>query len=403
MDGPKRHSWAVVVRAERLRARGWRSRLSGASVAVWLAVTGWAADASAHGGDQPTGSNKKELANPFRGSTLTLDQSVTTQTADVGNTPQTYAPLYELWFSLRPRYWLGEHWVFRGRFDYTKQLTNNQQAADYPTTNSQADVFGDIWTEFLYATGFDSLWPGTSLLFGPRALWPTSQPSQANGTYVTLGAVVDATHTFDIRGDAAPSLNNARLRLVLGYTHPFSTATTPTYYGNFAYVREDVDDHSFVSDQIAGQTLVNHRLGVTLDTGLQITPKLSALADVILINEWRYSPVQSPCVATLTGCAAIPSGGDHPFVQQTWLVLGLDYALVDEVDIGLGYYNLANAIAPDGHRRGVFGTDNIWWSPDARFFFDVTANLDALFDDAMAHKYSIKEAAQQARRTRVAY
>ena len=124
---------------------------------------------------------------------------------------------------------------------------------------------------------------------------------------------------------------------------------------------------------------------------------------MILINDWHYSPTQNPCIATLTGCAAIPAGGDHPFVQQTWFLVDLDYTLVDEIDIGLGYYNLANAIAPDGRRRGVFGVDNIWWSPDARFFFDVTANLDALFDDAMAHKYSIKEAAQRARRSPLGY
>jgi hypothetical protein len=365
-------------------------------------IGGWARDGAAQGVYKPTEGNKKQLANPFRGSTFTVDQSITTQTADVGTTPQTYAPFYELWFSLRPRYWFSEHWVLRARWDYSKQLTNNQQAGDYPTTLNQQDIFGDVWTDFLYSTTVDS-WPGTTLLFGPRALWPTSQPSQAAGTYVTLGAVADAAHIFPIRGDSAPALNSARVRVIASYTHPFTTATTPTYYGNFAYTREDVDDHSFVSDQIGGQTLVNHRLVVGLDLGLQITPKLSALADGILINDWHYSPTQNPCIATLTGCAAIPSGGDHPFQQHAWMLFNVDYLVVDEVDIGLGYYNLANAIAPDGHRRSVFGADNIWWSPDARFFFDVTANLDVLFDDAMGHKYSIKEAAQQARRARMAY
>src|SRR5580700_4399242 len=127
------------------------------SFAVILASATSAIVARAHGGDTATTSSKKEATNPFRGSTFTFDQSITTQTADVGTTPQTYAPLYELWFSLRPRYWLSEHWVLRGRFDYSKQLTNNQQAADYATTKNQADVFGDIWTDFLYATKLDSL------------------------------------------------------------------------------------------------------------------------------------------------------------------------------------------------------------------------------------------------------
>ena len=70
----------------------------------------------------------------------------------------------------------------------------------------------------------------------------------------------------------------------------------------------------------------------------------------------------------------------------------------------MGYYDLANAIAPDGQARSVFGPENIWWSPSARFFFDVTANLDAIFDDARGHKYSREsgQTAQAARASRAA-
>lgn len=361
-----------------------------------------ATNAQAHGGDTATVPSKKEAANPFRGSTFTFDQSITTQTADVGTTPQTYAPLYELWFSLRPRYWFDEHWVLRGRFDYSKQLTNNQQAADYATTKTQADVFGDIWTDFLYATKVSS-WPGTTFLVGPRAIWPTSQPSQADGTYVKLGAVADATHTFELKGADSPVLNSVRLRLVLSYLHPFTRATTPTYYGDFGYTRQDVDDHSFVSDQIVGQTLVNHRFVATLEGGLQITPKLALAADAVFINEWHYAPTTNQCIATTTGCAELAPVNSDQFVQSAWLLLDVDYSLFDEIDVGVGYYNLANALGPDGQRRGLWGTDNIWWSPDARFFFDITANLDALFDDARQHRYSIQQAAEEARRRRLGF
>jgi hypothetical protein len=376
-------------------------------IAFWagfLATAALANDARAHGGDAATGATTKDVNNPFRGSTLTFDQSITTQTADVGTTPQTYAPLYELGFSLRPRYWFDKHWVLRGRFDYSKQvITNNQQAADYATTKNYADVFGDVWTDFLYTTRLDSLWPGTLILAGPRAIWPTSQTSQADGTYVTLGVLGDVSHTFVVKGADAPVLNTARLRLVLSYLHPFTEATTPTYYGNFAYTREDVDDHSFISDQISGQTLVNHRLSAIIEAGLQVTPKLSAAADAVLINDWHYAPTGNQCIATTTGCAQIEAAADPQFIQHTWLLLDFDYALLDEIDVGIGYYNLANALGPDGRRRGLWGTDNIWWSPDARFFFDVTANLDAIFDDARDHKYSIQQAAEEARRRRLTF
>jgi hypothetical protein len=357
-----------------------------------------ATNARAHGGDAVTGSSQKEATNPFRGSTLTFDQSITTQTADVGTTPQTYAPLYELWFSLRPRYWFDEHWSLRGRFDYSKELTNIQESSDYPTTKQYADVFGDVWTDLLYSAKLDSLWSGTTALFGPRAIWPTSQPSQAAGTYVTLGVVGDVSHTFQIRGPDAAVMNSLRLRLVLSYQHPFTKATTPTSYGNFAYTREDVDDHSFVSDQLTGQTLVDHRLATILEAGLQVTPKLSFVADGVFINDWHYSPTTNQCIATTTGCAVLTPAQDPQYVEHTWLLFDLDYALVDEVDVGIGYYNLANALGPDGRLRGLWGTNNVWWSPDARFFFDVTANLDAIFDDTLGHKYSVRQAAQDARR-----
>ncbi len=416
-DGPTRHrgprateGWicqrspeARILPLRRMKLRTRKMGLPGAHRLAIAFLAGMfvvtpAMKARAHGGDAATGSSKKEATNPFRGSTFTFDQSITTQTADVGTTPQTYAPLYELWFSFRPRYSFDEHWALRGRFDYSKQLTNNQQAGDYLTTKNQADVFGDIWTDFFYATKLDSLWPGTTVLGGVRAIWPTSQVSQANGTYVTLGVIGDVAHTFELKGEDAPVLNNVRFRIGLQYQHAFTEATTPTYYGNFAYTREDVDDHSFVSDQIGGQTLVNHRLVTILEGALQVTPKLSVLADGILIDNWHYSPTANQCIATTMGCAPLQVGNDQQFTEDTWLLLDVDYALFDEVDLGLGYYNLANALGPDGQRRGLWGTDNIWWSPDARFFFDVTANLDAIFDDARNHKYSIQQAAQDARR-----
>jgi hypothetical protein len=370
---------------------------------VGMLVVTAAMRARAHGGDTATSSSKKEATNPFRGSAFTFDQSITTQTADVGTTPQTYAPLYELWLSFRPRYWFDEHWSLRGRFDYSKQLTNNVQAGDYLTTKNQEDVFGDIWTDLVYQATLDSLWPGTTVAGGVRAIWPTSQLSQAAGTYVTLGVIGEVAHTFELKGEDAPVLNSVRFRIALSYQHAFTAATTPTYYGNFAYTREDVDDDSFVSDQISGQTLVNHRLATVLEGALQVTPKLSVLADGVLIDNWHYSPTANQCIATITGCAQIQTGNDQQFVEDTWLLLDVDYALFDEMDIGIGYYNLANALGPDGQRRGLWGTDNIWWSPDARFFFDVTANLDAIFDDARNHKYSIQQAAQEARRRRLAF
>jgi hypothetical protein len=329
--------------------------------------------------------DKEQGDNPFRGSALVFEQSMTTQTTQLQPGPeQSYAPLYELWLSFRPRYYFNEHWSMRGRFDYTKELTNNQ-----PTTYYREDVFGDIWTDLVYGAKLDELWPGTRVSIGPRALLPTSKVSQGNGTYVTLGGTAGALHRFEIHGDGAPALNEFHAGVSVTYLHPFTKATTPTSYGNFAYARQDVgdDDHSIMSDQLQGQTLVNHNLWLVFDTGLQITPRLSVTVDAVFINQWHYQPTGTGVVIG-TGAVDPTRVDDHQYTQNVWLLGGVDYMLFDEVDLTLGYYNLANEIAPDGQRRGLFGSDNVWWSPDARLFFDVTANLDVLFDDAAHHRYS---------------
>jgi hypothetical protein len=340
---------------------------------------------------------REETRNPLRDSTFVFDQSATTQTARLEPAPQqSYVPLYELWFSLRPRYYFDEHWSVRGRFDFTKELTNNQA-----TTYYREDVFGDIWTDLVYGAKLDTLWQGTRADLGLRALWPTSKASQANGTYVTVGTRGGVQHQFEINGEDAPLFENVHASLRFVYLHPFTTATTPTQYGGFAYERADLDDRVILSDQVQGATLVNHEFWASIEGGIQITPKLSLTGYMILLNQWHYAPGNaSP--ATATGFASVGSvANDTQFTQETWFVAAIDYALFDELNLGLGYYNLANYLAPDGRARSLFGSDNVWWSPGARVFFDITANLDALFDDAEGHKYS-KRAVQAGPQQRTA-
>ena len=62
------------------------------------------------------------------------------------------------------------------------------------------------------------------------------------------------------------------------------------------------------------------------------------------------------------------------FRVAPWVMASLDYDLIDEVGLGIGYYNVTSQIGADAQRR------NPLWSPDARFYLTVTANLDALYD-----------------------
>jgi hypothetical protein len=324
--------------------------------------------------------DRSEGTDPIRGSTLLFEQSMTTQSADVGDTPQSYVPLYELWLSFRPRYWFNEHLSARARFDYTKELTNDQT-----TTLYRQDIIGDLWVDGVYSAKLDGLWKGTKVDAGLRTLWPTSLASQAAGVYVTVGPLAGVSHRFEINGDGARWLNDAHVSLRGSYLHVLSNATTPTDYASFTYTRQNADGFSFVSDQVSGQTLVRDLVQLVAEAGLQVNPRLSMSVFAVLFNQWHDSPTAT-AVLTATGpvvpVSSTPVGGsDQQFSQKAWLVASVDYDVLDELELSIGYYNLANAIAPDGATRGLFGSDTIWWSPDARFFLSATANLDVLYED----------------------
>jgi hypothetical protein len=318
--------------------------------------------------------------NPMRGSSFLFEQSLSTQAAHLEPSPQqSYVPFYGWWMSLRPCWHLGDHAWLQGRIDYTKEFTNSTQ-----TTDLHEDVFDDIWTDVVFdgRLAKEGPWKHTRLNGGLRALWPTSKHSQAAGTYVTLGAFGGVVQEIPVLGEDARVLNSIWVQARFRYLHPFTNATTPTSYGNFSYTRENVDGFSFVSDQVSGQTLVNHELWAMLDTGVEITPKLELELSFIWIDQWHYIP-PAASVGTLTGQVNVPRNGDQQFTQMLWDTIALTYSPVDEVSFSLGYYNLTNAISPDGQLRSPFagGQDSFFWSPDARVFFDVVARLDTIYED----------------------
>ncbi len=319
---------------------------------------------------------KDEDKNPIRGSTLLLDQSMTTNTAHLEPSQQlSYVPTYEWWVSFRPRYYITDHLYYSLRADYYKEFTNSNQ-----TTNYREDVFGDIWNTLGYKAPISEKLKNTKYSLSVQALLPTSKESQDAGIYVTVGAGAGIAQDIKLNGEDAKFFPGMHVGLSALYRHPFSKATVATN-GDLNYTRQSVEGFSFLSDQLSGSTLTNHTLYAFVDAGIDITKKLSFSADMIWINGWKYAPADNQSVETATGNAAVPRGSDATtFTQSTWFIADIDYELIDEITLGLGYYNLQNVIAPDGTRRGIFSGDNVWWSPDARVFFDITANIDKVYE-----------------------
>jgi hypothetical protein len=336
-------------------------------------------------GQQPGAEDK----DPLRGSTFLFDQSMSTQTAHLEPSPQqSYVPFYGWWLSFRPRWNFNDHLRLQARFDYYKELTNSQD-----TTYYREDVFGDIWTDLIYSTPLatDGALKNTKVSLGLRALWPTSKTSQAEGIYVATGVTAGVSQKIPLAGPDATVLNDARVGLSAVYMHAFTNATTPGNYGNFSgNPYQDLSGNAILQHDITGRPLGDHTLYGIVDTGLSITPKLGMTIDWILINTWHYAPT-SACVATATGAACPPRTNDNQFTQLGWFIASADYELFPEMSLGLGYYNLANTVGPNGQANSLFagGENNFLWSPDARVFFDVTVNLDKLYEDASG-KYKSK-------------
>ena len=345
---------------------------------------------------------RKASKNPFRNSTFLLEQSISTQTLGVGEAPLSYMPTYEWWLSFQPRYYFTDHLYLAGRFDYFKEFTNSDSGpgdaggGGAATTAYREDDFGDLRTTLIYESWLNK-GKTIKLSGGPRFLWPTSKQSQGEGIYVQAGVLASFLQKLAIHDASAPYFDDIHYRLFAWYNHPFSRATTPTN-PDFQYIREDTDGQSFLSDQLAGTTLVDHDLILLVEASLQITPRVDFDLDLYDINQWHYAPPSNQCVVLLGGqCAVIPrSSDDVLFGQATWFVASVNWDVFDQLSLGLGYYNSQNELTLTGQNRSIFGSDNIWWSPNARFFFDITANLDAIYD-SLSPKGSVKKAAQEAR------
>jgi hypothetical protein len=321
---------------------------------------------------RPGAPPEDEVPSRWRGSILLFDQSLTTQTVGVGADYQSADPTYEWWLALKPKFTAFERkndsvtlnlWM-----NFYLELTNSDT-----TTEHREPLLGPTYLWATYGhTLRDVRGYKTAVAVGPRANLPTDKASYDIGQIVELGAIGSASQTFPLRGDDARAFNSARLAVGAIYGHPFDRFTTPVN-GDLHQLRQDVDGQSVIDDQIAGEMNVRNALSLSALGELQILPRLNLSLSYVVINQWRYAPT-SVQLSPLTGAANVMSIPDPTtYTVKTWLTLSAAYDLNDELSVALGYYNLANQLAPDGSRRSPL------WSPSARFFLTLTANLDTIY------------------------
>jgi hypothetical protein len=332
-------------------------------------ATGAESPASVTGLD---GQTKQTAPSPWDGTTLLFDQSVTTQTFHLGGDYQSYDPTYEWWLAFKPRYTVYDHkndavsvylWM-----NLYLELTNSDT-----TTTYREPLLGPTWLWATYAHTFREVRDyKTTLSAGPRLTLPTDKGAYDIGQFVGLGAVASVAQTFPLLGKGARALNGARLGLGVIYNHPFDRSTGPVN-GDIHQLRDDIGGRPIVSDQLSGQMNQQHSLNLSFFGDLKIARRLELSLSYILLNAWDYAP-RATEVCITSGCVT-PTSIANPTTYRvnTWLVAALEYGVIEELSVSLGYYNLANQLAPDGTRRDPL------WSPTARIFLTLTSNLDAVY------------------------
>jgi hypothetical protein len=338
----------------------------------------------------------EEKPSPWRGSILLFDQSVTTQTLGVGADYQSYDPTYELWFALKPRYtyYQNENKTTSLAVALWANLYLELTNSDTTTTQREPLLGPTFVSTSLTQTLFERSDYKTSLTVGPRLTLPTDKESRNSGRYFGLGATAGLTQAVPLNGKDAPAFNGLSFGISSIYAHPFNRAIVPTTTQDdiVGLPRQTtaprtvqvgdrlVPEFATGSDALRNAMNVKDSLSISFSGNAQLAPKMALGLSYVISNSWTYwaQPVNQIDIAT--GPAPVQSI-DNPTNHRvgTWALASLDYDLIDEMSMSLGYYNQTNQIGPDGQRR------NPLWSPDARFFFTLSGNLDVIAKDLAPH------------------
>lgn len=320
--------------------------------------------------DEPTKAAPKEeeaapKPNPWRGSLLILDQSMTVNTLNKSN-QLSYQPLYEWWISPRIAYSLSKSFRLGIRQDLFKEWTNVQD-----TTDRGEWRYTDSWLSLAYRPDLSSiskhLTGGLGLLLRPGI----SKESRIASQYFSTGPTANIGYGFDLAGEKAKAFKSGHVSITGMYTHAFSKCNTPCASGNFSQQRMNASGQPVDDNQVRAASMVGNQLLYSLNLGFDIVEHLDFSASMIWISQFARG----------TSAAFDPSGREIPRAsddtrlrQWTWFFTSVTWGFMKEASIAVGYYNLNNVLHTDGSYRQPF------WSTEARVFFDLYVHLDALYE-----------------------
>ncbi|HMJ13338.1 MAG TPA: hypothetical protein VK524_18080 [Polyangiaceae bacterium] len=310
----------------------------------------------------------------WRESTLLLDQSVSTETVGVGKDIQTRNPSYDMTLLFRPRYYLYEDELqnvsLRGEIGVFHEFTNSDVTTERGETSlTDAQLFASLARTVYRSSDYR-----TELsLRAPILTFPTSKVSSRNGTVLGLGASFTVAQDVPLAGPRSKLLQAATAALRLGYAHTFTNSIVPTN-SELARRRTDPEGRLLIDDQFGSPAFPEHEGTIRLLFDVGISERVTWGTAFTWQPLWKYKLPDTQICNVATGCVE-PESVEDPqrFVVVTTFETEVAWDPIDEASVALGYSNLTSQVGSSGERRNVF------YSPAARFYLTLTANLDEIY------------------------
>lgn len=219
----------------------------------------------------------------------------------------------------------------------------------------------------------------TKVSLGTGVALPTSKASIAY-RYLTWNVGPGVVQQIKLLGSKSDWFPNITANLSLTYSHVFNRTNVPTN-GTVRIYRQTLDGDPLLSDQMGKYLAVTDNLIAGGALTLPIYKDLSLSLSYRYWMRWKPNPTDSQ-VCISTGCVSPTANpdGNVTFFADTIFDVGVAYNFFDVLDAQIGYSNWTSTIGENG--RANYQTHNIFYSPDAAFYLDLTANLDAIYSKA---------------------
>jgi hypothetical protein len=338
--------------------------------------------------DEPTkgGAKTEEKApplNPLAGSLFLFDQSISTGTVAKGSN-LSYVPEYEWWLSPRVYYNFSRQFKVGVRQDVFKEWTNAEE-----TTKGHEWRIGDTWLTASYADKLKFISEKLRGSIGWTVRPGISKESRGSGQYFATGPSASLTFGYDITGEKGKAFKSGTFGASISYSKAFTRCTTACK-SDFSQPRQTSSGDIVDSDQVRSGSLTGSTLLYAVNAGLELADGLDFSASQIWFTNFLYG-LSDAQIRNGDTFASVPTSELDTRVRQfSWFLVSLDYEVIKEIGLSVGYYNLNNVIAPDGKYRQPF------WSRDgARIFFSVEFKIDAIYDRFYGKKEEKKNVAQK--------